>query len=379
MSHTIVESVQTSIKIAVFTVAAFAVTAVSAQAMTPAEQMQHMQSQLRVASEKLATMRPAGSVLGATSTAGAVVPVRPVCRLTLDKKSYKLNDTISVSWKTTGTKSVEFVEEENNSARDILTLPSATLTTNGSAKVKASVLGLPTITLKATSQTGHSVTCTKVVPIVDSAATAKDSRVAALQAQLLKMGLTQSKLVEQQEVIEGKINQLMIDALMLQIKIQQILDNPVATSSVKASVSIPAESVETSTESSGENDNIGTFTISYEVTAVDADIYMLTTATKSGKAGANYRLTGGASSTVAGTQSATLTSTAEKDGSMYMIEEGETETFTLTVSFDPTTTGEYRLELVNAQWATAAGATTFKKTSLNNADFRTSYETIQGS
>ena len=68
MSNTIVENITGSIKIAAFTAVAFAITAVSAQAMTQAEQMQHMQSQLRTASEKLAAMRPAGSVLGATSS-----------------------------------------------------------------------------------------------------------------------------------------------------------------------------------------------------------------------------------------------------------------------------------------------------------------------
>lgn len=356
---------------------AFAITAVSAQAMTPAEQMQHMQSQLRTASEKLAAMRPSGSVLGATSTASVVVPVRPVCRMSVDKKSYKLGETITVTWKTTGTKTVEFVASEG--LTDTLSLPSATLTNNGSARITANVLGLPTIALKVTSATGHSMTCLKVVSIVDATASAKDSRVSALNAQILKLNLVINNLMEKSSAIQQKINEAMDKTVEIQAKINDILSQPVS-SSTRASVSIPADGVETSTVIEGSNNTVGTFSIDYEVTAVDGDVYMLATAAKSGKAGANYRITtSNASSSIAGTQTATFTSTASKEGSMYVVNEGETETFTLTVTFDPTVTGDYRLQLVNAQWATAPEATTFKKTSLDTADYRTDYIVIQGS
>lgn len=377
MSHTIVENVQRSIKIAAFATVAFAITAVSAHAMTPAEQMQSMQSQLRTASEKLAAMRPAGAVLGASSTTSVVVPVRPVCRMSVDKKSYKLGETINVTWKTTGTKTVEFVPADGSA--DSLSFPSATLTTNGSAKITASVLGLPTIAIKVTSATGHTMTCSKVVSIVDTTASAKDSRVSALNAQILKLGSMVNSLMEKRDAIQQKIDDAVVRTAELQAKINEILSNPNG-SSTKASVSIPADGVETDTVIEGSNGNVGTFSIDYEVTAVDADIYMLTSAAKSGKAGANYRITtGSASSSVTGTQTAVLTSTADKDGSVYVVNEGETETFTLTVTFDPTVTGEYRLQLVNAQWATTPDATTFKKTSLDTADFRTDYIVVQGS
>jgi hypothetical protein len=49
--------------------------------------------------------------------------------------------------------------------------------------------------------------------------------------------------------------------------------------------------------------------------------------------------------TTAGSADANLDSTAEVDNGRYVVREGDTETFTLTVEYDPQDAGFYRLQL----------------------------------
>jgi hypothetical protein len=61
-----------------------------------------------------------------------------------------------------------------------------------------------------------------------------------------------------------------------------------------------------------------------------------------GTAGVNFLVQDNTGTQVAaGTSTASLTSTADTDGSRFKVNEGETETFTLTVNYDPTTAGSF--------------------------------------
>lgn len=141
---------------------------------------------------------------------------------------------------------------------------------------------------------------------------------------------------------------------------------------------VPASGVETSIGTQGENDTVGVFTIEFEVTAFEEDFYITdntSTDATSGVGGVEYTSLG------SGTTSATLTSTADEDTSgVFTIEEGETETFTLTVTFDPSSTGQYRLTL-DEIWSSSTndGVTGGVVKLLEATDFRTAYQYIIGS
>jgi hypothetical protein len=111
-------------------------------------------------------------------------------------------------------------------------------------------------------------------------------------------------------------------------------------------LSIDAESVKFSTKTQGQDATTGIFTMDFKVTAVEGDYYVKSFASTSSDA-----TTGGARFTVEGAASfdsvtAILTSTADEDTTdVFTVREGETETFTLLVTVDPSVTGQYRIGL----------------------------------
>ena len=112
--------------------------------------------------------------------------------------------------------------------------------------------------------------------------------------------------------------------------------------------------VETSAElktnsSATTEDDEGVFTIEFEVTAFEQDVYIDNSAsrgTTTSSAGVNYILEDSSGDEVtAGDVSANLDSSADVVDGRFRIQEGQTETFTLTVVYDPSTTGFYKLQL----------------------------------
>ncbi len=138
---------------------------------------------------------------------------------------------------------------------------------------------------------------------------------------------------------------------------------------------VPASGVTTTTDTQGDNDTVGIYTIEFEVTAFEEDFFIKDTASSTDRTvstgGVEYVSVG------TGTTSATLSSTAEDTAGVFKIEEGQTETFTLTVTFDPTTAGQYRLTLEEV-WASSNsdGVTGSVVTTVEATDFRTAYENI---
>ncbi len=150
---------------------------------------------------------------------------------------------------------------------------------------------------------------------------------------------------------------------------------------VAEGIVVPVDGVEVSTDTSGENDNIGELTIEFEVTAVEADFYITDDATEGTSATAGVEFTvDGSTTTVSVT--GTLSSTADEDtDGVFTVREGETETFTLRVVVDATATGDFRATLSGVNYTENANGTSGTElyTPTPAQDFRTGYETIQGS
>jgi hypothetical protein len=308
-----------------------------------------MKSQLETAQAQLLKIAPSGQVLGVSSTAEA--PTRPVCRLTFDKSIYKVGDTIKMSWTTTGAKEAQFITD--TSGKDTLALPTGTtLALRGSAEVKASVTGSPSVFMKVTSVSGQESTCGRSITVVDEAAGKKDARIAALQTKLVNLVAQANKLEEQLAALNERVAANLIAQLQTQIQIEQLM-NATTTPKTGGKAFVDPGSFESSTVTSGENDTLVTYTMEFEVVADNTVVYIPKTAARSGTAGVLFRVmgaTGATSSAARGTISATLTSTADEESGYYEVNEGETETFTATIAFDPTVTGPYRAELLRLNW-----------------------------
>ena len=148
---------------------------------------------------------------------------------------------------------------------------------------------------------------------------------------------------------------------------------------ITAGIVVLAEDVETSTDTSGDNDTLGEFTIDFDVTAYDGDFYITdNSAANTGSDGAVFLIEGPATTTA--TITSTLTSTGDEDTTgVFTVEDGETETFTLRVTADVATSGDYRVTLRKVYYSTNTdGATGAVERALNPVqDYRTDYETIQ--
>ncbi len=111
----------------------------------------------------------------------------------------------------------------------------------------------------------------------------------------------------------------------------------------------PADGVESTVDALNDSSTIGAFTIEFEVTAVDGDYYINDLASSSSNAtlgGVTFIIEDSSGSTTnAASISSTLVSTADNDTGAYLINEGETETFTLTVNFGALKSSQFRVVL----------------------------------
>lgn len=92
----------------------------------------------------------------------------------------------------------------------------------------------------------------------------------------------------------------------------------------------------------------GTFQVKFDVTAIGEDIYIPSTAapeSAGGIVGATFHIFEYEGSAYQGTASGVLTSTADMRSGYYVVGEGETETFTVTMTADPVKTGMYAASL----------------------------------
>ncbi len=148
---------------------------------------------------------------------------------------------------------------------------------------------------------------------------------------------------------------------------------------VAEGIVIPVDSVEVSTDTSGENDTTGIFTIEFEVTAVEGDFYItdnVFNGTTSATNGVAYVVEGPG----VGTTTGSLTSSADEDtAGVFTVGEGETETFTLKVNVDASVGGDFRVTLAEVNYSTntngTASVTAYVPSPVQ--DFRTGYQNIE--
>ena len=126
-------------------------------------------------------------------------------------------------------------------------------------------------------------------------------------------------------------------------------------------------------------DDEGVYTLKFEVTAFENDLYIDDSAVRGltlGTEGANYTITNLGAATTTGVAIATLDSDAELDGSRFKVSEGETETFTLTVEYDPAATGAFKLQLHSLNFAVTNAVPTTQQLALPVEDFDSASLTI---
>ncbi len=139
---------------------------------------------------------------------------------------------------------------------------------------------------------------------------------------------------------------------------------------------IMVELVSTNEVVGGTDSTIGTFTIKFKVTAVGDDAYLGTTVSQ----GLTYTVDASGTTTTGGV-SAVLVNNTDTDVTSqgnYLVEEGESETLTLTVSKADGPAGLFRASLTAVKWDSSDADTTMSNTySSNMQDFHTDYVTLQ--
>ena len=136
---------------------------------------------------------------------------------------------------------------------------------------------------------------------------------------------------------------------------------------------IAVEPVSTSQSVNTPGDNsastTATYTVKFDVTALEDDAFIDDVALATTTEGTRFVVFG---DSYAGSISSILTSTATLTGGRFLVEEGETETFTMTVTLNPTTAGTFgvRLDTVNFNDVNDAADTTFT-VDASEEDYRT--------
>lgn len=139
-----------------------------------------------------------------------------------------------------------------------------------------------------------------------------------------------------------------------------------------AGIDVDAVSTAQSSETPGNNlsSSYGTYTIKFTVTGVEEDAYIASTTADSGTPGVLYAVVG---NDFTGSQSTALTSSARMENGYFLVREGRTETFTLTVTLDPATgAGFYGIRLDSIRFndvADITGSTSFAVST--DSEFRT--------
>lgn len=121
-------------------------------------------------------------------------------------------------------------------------------------------------------------------------------------------------------------------------------------------------------------DDEGNFVIKFDVTAFEADVFVPKTSFRgaSTTVGATYTIEDGSGVVVTtGTTTHGLTSTADTEGSNFRVDEGQTETFTLTVVFDPVDGGLYQVQLGNFNFNIANALPNAAQQALDESDYET--------
>lgn len=129
----------------------------------------------------------------------------------------------------------------------------------------------------------------------------------------------------------------------------------------------------TVTQGDSAGDDYATYKIVLEVTAFEQDVFINTDESVS----VDSDVVNSSGSVVAGTSTVIVDSTADVEGGSFKINEGETETVTITVTFDATTAGAAgRLQLNSLVFGETDGADNQTWSALPATDYRTDIVTL---
>lgn len=95
----------------------------------------------------------------------------------------------------------------------------------------------------------------------------------------------------------------------------------------------------------------GTFTLKFTVAGIEEDVFVAPSTSSSGTAGVLYAIDGDSFS---GEENAVITSNAKLENGFYRVPEGESKTFTLTVTLNPDAGGFYAVRLGSVRFNTEA-------------------------
>jgi hypothetical protein len=126
-------------------------------------------------------------------------------------------------------------------------------------------------------------------------------------------------------------------------------------------------------------DNEGGFTIEFEVSAFGDDLYISNSISRGevvGVDGLNYSIVTGGTATTSGAVVSSFSSTADEQDGYFVVQEGETQTFTLEVYYDPENSNSYRLQLHSINYNTVPSVPNKSQIFEPIEDFRTDYLTI---
>jgi hypothetical protein len=149
-------------------------------------------------------------------------------------------------------------------------------------------------------------------------------------------------------------------------------DHTLRTSGIEVSLDGTSAAV---TTGDNDDDDYATFEIELEVTAFEQDVFINTNPATS----ITYSITDGAgTATSSGSRTVTLTSTGDESGGYFEINEGETETITLEVTYDPsvTTSTAARVNLLTVIFDADGGSLDQTWTAVPSTTYRTSVVTI---
>jgi peptidoglycan hydrolase-like protein with peptidoglycan-binding domain len=142
-----------------------------------------------------------------------------------------------------------------------------------------------------------------------------------------------------------------------------------------AGINVSAESVDAKvTTADGNTNDYATYVVEVEVTAFEQDAYIAIDDTASFM----WSLESAAGVAVtAGTSTAVLTSTADEQGAYFLVNEGETETFTLTVTYIPGVANTAaRVQLDTIEFADTEAVPDQTWTASPDTDYRTAVVTV---
>ena len=127
-------------------------------------------------------------------------------------------------------------------------------------------------------------------------------------------------------------------------------------------------------------DDEGVYEIEFTVEAFEEDLYIddnATRGTTESNTGLNFIITSGGTASTTGTAVATVDSSAELDGGRYFVAQGESETFTLTVEFDPAGAGgSYKVQLYSVNFNNTNDDADTQQVTTPTEDFETGSLTI---